>query len=271
MVNNMLPIAYQIYSARQEAEKDLEKVLATLHSIGYDGVEFAGFYGKSAAEIKALLDKYNLKTISSHVPMQLAQQDMFGTIAYHQQIGCKYIAIPYLDEQTRPGGSKFAATLQWLYKFGKLCKKGGIQLLYHNHDFEFDMLSGQYGLDFLFDALPSKVLATEIDTCWVNYAGVNPSEYVLKHAGRAPVVHVKDYVGKKADGGTPYGLLGAGEADEVAFMYKPLGKGINDIPSIVKAAKEAGTKWLVVEMDESVEMPPLEAAKLSYEFLKPLA
>lgn len=267
----MLPIAYQVYSARGEAQKDLEGVLARLSQIGYNGVEFAGFYGKTADEIKALLEKHNLQAISSHVPIDGAQKDPFGTIAFHQAIGCKYIAIPYLDEEARPGGPKFAATLNWLKKFGHLCKKGGIQLLYHNHDFEFDMLSGQYGLDFMYDAISPKHLGAEIDTCWVHYAGVSPSNYVAKYAGRVPLVHVKDYVGKKTDGGTPYGLLGAGEADEVAFMYKPLGKGINEIPAIVKAAKKSGAKWLVVEMDESPEMPPLEAAKISYDFLKPLA
>ncbi|NLB89745.1 MAG: sugar phosphate isomerase/epimerase [Clostridiales bacterium] len=268
----MLPIAYQLYSTREEAEKNLEKVLADLQAIGFDGVEFAGFYGKSAEEITALLKKYQLKGISSHVAMDLAKADPFGIIAYHQQIGCEYIVIPYLEEKQRPGGENFAATLQWMYSFGKLCKKGGIQLLYHNHDFEFDMLSGQYGLDFLFDAVPQDRLASEIDTCWVHYAGVNPGDYVRKYQGRCPLVHVKDYVGTPSEEGSPYGLLGAGEADEeVSFMYKPLGQGINDIKDVVKAAKESGAKWLVFEMDESPEMPPMEAAKISFDFLKPLA
>ena len=147
----------------------------------------------------------------------------------------------------------------------------GLELLYHNHDFEFDMLSGQYGLDFLYDAIPAKILAAEIDTCWVHYAGVNPSEYVLKYAKRVPVVHLKDYVGVRSEGAAPYGLLGAGEANKkVEFMFKPLGQGNNDIAGVVKAAKEAGSKWLVFEMDLSLEMPPLQAAKISYDYLKSL-
>lgn len=267
----MLPIAYQIYSARKEAEKDLEHVFEKISQIGYNGVEFAGFYGKSTDEIKALLQKYHLQAISSHVPVEALQKDPFGTIAYHQQIGCKYIAIPYLDEKSRPGGPAFAAALKWIRKMGKLCKKGSISLLYHNHDFEFDLLSGQYGLDFMYDAIEAKHLGAEVDTCWVHYAGVNPSEYLKKLGSRVPLVHMKDYVGKKTDEGSPYGLLGAGEANEVPFMYKPLGKGINDIKAIAQTAKEIGAKWFVVEMDESVEMPPLEAAKISYDFLKPLA
>ena len=266
----MLPIAYQVYSARGEAEKDFESVLAALQKIGYDGVEFAGFYGKTADEINALLEKYQLKGISSHVGIDLARKDPFGTIAYHQQIGCKYIVIPGLGNEDRPGGANFAKTLQWLRFFGKLCKKAGIELLYHNHDFEFVSVSDQYGLDFIFDAVDQKALATEIDTCWVHYAGLDPSAYVRKYEGRCPLVHVKDYVGTPSNIGKPDAPK-VPEGEKTPFMYKPLGQGVNDIPAIVKAAKESGAKWLVMEMDDSPEMPPLEAAKLCYDFLKPLA
>ena len=245
----MLPITYQLYSAREEAALNLDQVLARLHAIGYDGVEFAGFYGKSAEEVKCLLEKYHLKGISSHLGLEAAQADPFGVIAFHQKIGCEYIVIPGLDKSTRPGGPKFAATLQFLYGFGKLCKKAGLALLYHNHDFEFITISGQYGFDFIMDALPQKVLATQIGTCWVHYAGLDPSAYLLKYKGRAPLVQP----GERPD-----------------FMYKPLGQGVNHIAAIVEAAWEAETKWLVMEMDDSPEMPPLDAAKICYDYLKNL-
>lgn len=266
----MLPIAYQLYSAREEAALNLDQVLARLHAIGYDGVEFAGFYGKSAEEVKCLLEKYHLKGISSHLGLEAAQADPFGVIAFHQKIGCEYIVIPGLDKSTRPGGPKFAATLQFLYGFGKLCKKAGLALLYHNHDFEFITISGQYGFDFIMDALPQKVLATQIGTCWVHYAGLDPSAYLLKYKGRAPLVHVKDYVG------SPSNVALAKEGEKVQpgerpdFMYKPLGQGVNHIAAIVEAAWEAETKWLVMEMDDSPEMPPLDAAKICYDYLKNL-
>ena len=169
------PVAYQIYSARNEAAKDLLGVLRQLKAMGYDGVEFAGFYGHSAAQVKAMLEETGLVAISSHVPLAEIEADMFGVIAYHQTIGCKYIAIPYLDEQTRPGAPGFAAKLRLFQRFGRLCRQGGIQLLYHNHDFEFVTLSGLYGLDFLYQALPEELLACELDVCWVKYAGIWPS------------------------------------------------------------------------------------------------
>ena len=264
-----LPIAYQIYSARDEAQADLNGVLAQIKALGYDGVEFAGFYGHAAEDVKAMLSKHCLTAISSHVPILKIMEDMFGVISYHKTIGCSYIAVPFLDESSRPGAAGFAGMLKVISQFGRLCKEAGIQLLYHNHDFEFLSLSGQYGLDFLYEAVPADILQTEIDTCWVKYAGLDPAEYVRKYAGRCPVVHLKDYVGRR-DGKTPYGLIGTDKAadTDVAFSFKPVGLGCQDIPSIVAAAVESGAKWLVVEQDLSTERPPLVAAKLSRDYLK---
>lgn len=265
-------IAYQIYSARDEASQDLLSVLKQLKEMGYDGVEFAGFYGHSAQDVAAMLTETGLRAISSHVPFQTILDDMFGTIAFHQAIGCSFIAIPYLDDKTRPGSAGFASVLQKIYQFGNLCREAGIQLLYHNHDFEFVQLSGQYGLDFLYDAVPADFLMTEIDTCWVKYAGEDPSAYVRKYAGRCPVIHLKDYVGRRGDR-QPYALIQAdgdatGAEENVAFCFKPVGHGCQDIPSIVKAGLESGASWFVVEQDLSPERPPLEAAKMSREYLR---
>ncbi len=265
------PIAYQIYSARSEAEKDLTFVFAALKDMGYDGVEFAGFYGHSADDIAALLARYDLRPISSHVPVQAIQADPFGVLSYHRRIGCPYIAIPYLEDAHRPGKPGFSGMLRLIYRFGTLCRQADIQLLYHNHDFEFVDLSGEYGLDFLYGAVPPDILQTEIDTCWVKYAGVDPAAYLRKYAGRCPVVHLKDYVGVKGDA-SPYALLGQAEAEgakeQPAFAFRPFGHGCQDAESIVRAGIESGARWFVVEQDLSLERPPLEAARMSIDTLR---
>ncbi len=264
-----LPVAYQLYSAREDAEKDLQGVLKSLKDMDYDGVEFAGFYGYSAQEIKSLLEQYGLKAVSSHVAVSLIMEDMFGVISYHQKIGCPYIAVPYLEERDRPGSERFSGMVRLIGTFGRLCRETGIQLLYHNHDFEFVPLSGQYALDFLYGVLPPDILQAEIDTCWVKYSGIDPAGYVRKYAGRCPVLHLKDYEGYR-DGKTPYALIqGGSEADQgAAFSFKPLGMGCQNIPNVVSAALDSGVKWLVVEQDESPDRPSLVAARLSREYLK---
>ena len=264
-------IGYQIYSAREDAQKDLPGVLKYVKSLGYDGVEFAGMYDYTAKEIRAALDEAGLIGISAHVPLAVIKEDMFKTISDYKTIGVKYIAVPYTDNDCRPGGDLFAETLAVMTKFGRLCKEAGIQLLYHNHDFEFVKISGIYGLDFIYQAIDEDILKTEIDTCWVKYAGENPAEYVKKYAGRCPVVHLKDYVGVKG-GKNPYALIGmkddAASPDEIAFEFRPVGYGSQNVPSIVEAGLASGAEWFIVEQDLSVGRPALEACKMSIEYLK---
>ncbi len=268
-------IGYQVYSARDDAAKDLLGTLKTIKSLGYDGVEFAGFYGHEATEVKAMLDEAGLVAISHHVPYAAMCENIEKVIADNKTIGCKFIAIPFLDDATRPGAAGFAATIKNIYKFGKMIKEAGMQLVYHNHDFEFVNISGQYGLDFLYDAVPECILQTEIDCCWVRYAGENPAEYVKKYAGRCQIVHLKDYVGRKEAGKNPYALIGVDKdtanADEgVAFEFRPVGYGEQDVPSIIEAAQASGAEWFIVEQDMSIGRAPLEAAKMSIEYLRGL-
>ena len=269
-------LGYQVYSAREEAEKDLLGVLRELADIGYDAVELAGTYGHSAAEICAMLRETGLRAVSAHVPFDAIVADMPGTIEFYKSIGCQYIAVPYLDEQTRPGAPGFAMAIRRIHEFGALCKASGIPLLYHNHDFEFVSVSGQYGLDFLYDAIPAELLATELDTCWVKVAGEDPSDYIRKYAGRCPVVNLKDFVGGQAQGEALYALINEDGSDdapveagaEPAFELRPVGHGVQDIPSIIRAGLQSGTEWFVVEQDRSVGRTPLEAARMSAEAVR---
>ena len=94
----------------------------------------------------------------------------------------------------------------------------GMTLLYHNHDFEFIKIDGEYALDILYNEVPSEFLQTEIDTCWVNVGGENPAGYIEKYTGRAPVVHLKDFVGSN-NGGPLYKLIGIEEEEtEVSLV-----------------------------------------------------
>ena len=121
-----VPVGYQLYSAREDVQKDMLSVLKELKRLGYDGVEFAGFFGHTAQEVKSMLDETGLVAVSSHVPLTDIEADMFGTIAYHQQIGCQYIAVPYLDDAHRPGAAGFAKTIALIYRFGALCREAGV-------------------------------------------------------------------------------------------------------------------------------------------------
>ena len=266
------PIAYQLYSAREEAERDFIGLLKKVKAMGFQGVEFAGFFGLSAPELRKHLDDIGLVAVSSHVPLEAMEADPFGVLAYHEKLGCRHVVVPYLPEDKRPGTPAFAKVIRFIHWFGALAKQAGIVLLYHNHDFEFVPFSGGTALDFLYAAVPTDILQTEIDTCWVKYAGVEPAAYLLKYKGRAPLVHLKDFVGFKGDK-SPYHLIGQKEnpdANIAQFSYRPYGYGVQDVESLTKAAIEAGAKWLIIEEDESPDRPPLEASRMSIETLRKL-
>lgn len=267
-----MKIGYQLYSARDDAQKDLPGTLKAIKDMGYDGIELAGLYGHTAAEFKDALDEAGLIAISAHVPLAEIEADMFKTIADYKLLGCEYIAVPYTDNDCRPGGKFFARTIKNICKFGRLCREAGIRLLYHNHDFEFIDFSGMLALDFLYAAIDEDTLQTEIDTCWVKYAGQDPAAYVLKYSGRAPIVHLKDYVGVKSGDKNPYALIGmeddSAKAGEIEFEFRPVGYGCQNFVDVCEASVKAGAGWMIVEQDASVGREPLEAAKLSREYLR---
>lgn len=271
----MFPVAIQVYSVRDDAAADMMGTLKKIADMGYDGVEFAGFYGYGAKEIRAKLDELGLVAISSHVPFVTLKNDLKATAEYHKILGCKYIAVPYLDPDDRPGTANWPQTIKDILSIGEYLHNEGIQLLYHNHDFEFIKLDGKYALDMLYDAVPAEYLKTELDTCWVKFAGEDPAAYLRKYAGRSPIVHLKDFYveGALKDAATPYALINAdgsdsGNARGSGFEFRPVGYGVQDFRSILAASKDAGAKWVIVEQDKSTTRPPLEAARMSREYLR---
>ncbi len=267
-----LPVALQVYSIREEAQKDFRKAMEAVKEIGYDGVELAGLYDIPAAEIKKILDEVGLIPVSAHVS-NLFDDDLDAVLDDYVTIGCKYIAIPYLAPGMRPGDEGFDKILEKIDYIGAKAKEKGMTLLYHNHDFEFNkMPDGKYGLDYMYDTVCKEHLQTELDMCWVNVGGENPAQYLRKYTGRAPVVHLKDFEGSKSE--QMYELIGlkSEEKKEVknTFRFRPVGHGKQDFKSILEAVIDAGAEYVVVEQDQWYDTPALECAKMSRDYLKTL-
>ena len=177
-----LPVGVQVYSVRDYASKDLEGTMMKLKEIGYDYVEPAGLYGKTAEEYKAVLDKCGITAICAHVPYAEMIADLDKVISDYKTLGVSYIAVPYLGEDDRPGAKNFDTVLENIRSIGKKCAENGLTLLYHNHDFEFvKMPDGRYGLDYMYETVEPEYLQTELDCCWVNVGGENPASYVRKY------------------------------------------------------------------------------------------
>lgn len=248
-----LAVAIQLYSIREEVEKDFAKTMQEVKDMGYDGVELAGLYGHSPVEVRDILNNIGLIPISSHVPYIEFLEDIEQTVNRYAAIGCRFLVIPYLTEEYRYGTEKYQVFLNNIPLIANACNDKGITLLYHNHDFEFKKTNNDiYVLDELFEQFSEEIIQTELDTCWVKVAGEEPTNYLKKYSGRSPIVHLKDYIQK----------------EEVEF--RPLGYGIQDIPAILEEVLSAATEWVVVEQDNHSDKSPMENMLMSREYLKAL-
>ncbi|MFC0472752.1 sugar phosphate isomerase/epimerase [Halalkalibacter kiskunsagensis] len=240
-----LPLGVQLYTVREETEKDFIGTLKKVKEIGYEGVEFAGFGGYSAEALKATLEELGLKGFSSHVPLDQLEDDLANVIEYHVVLGVKNIVCPFIPEEYWDSKDKYLQLATLFNKVGEQCKEAGIQFSYHHHAFEFKQFEGEYALDILLANTDPELVQLECDVFWVQYADITPTEYLKKYEGRCPMVHVKDMKLKPEK------------------TFAEVGTGVIDIDAVVKTAEEIGAKWLIVEQDKC-EGSAIESIELSY-------
>ena len=125
-----LPVAVQFYSVRDEAEKDFFGTLKKIKDMGYAGVEFAGLFGKNPEEIRDYCNEIGLTPVSAHVPLDDMIEDAKGTLEAYKTIGCKYVAVPYITEERRPGAEKWDETVAAIKEVGAAAKEMGLTLLF---------------------------------------------------------------------------------------------------------------------------------------------
>lgn len=241
-------IGLQLYSIRQMAEKDLFETLKRVKALGYDGVELAGLYGYDKKQVKEWMDQVGLECISAHVPWKDLVEKTDETLDLYQSLGCSYVAVPSVEGEfhTSKGMKKLAS---YLRPVADACKKRGMELLYHNHDFEYKREENQVTL--LDDLLGQNEnnLGAELDLGWVLAAGENPKEEIKKYHDRVDLLHMKDVK----------------EINPVYFC--PVGKGLLPVRDLMRTAHQSGTKWLIVEQDNE-DMTTWNDVEYSVVFLK---
>lgn len=267
-------IGLQLYSVRDDADANFKETIERVKKIGYAGVELGGRYNTPASEIKKIVEGNGLEVMSAHVPFVEMHETPDETFSFFAECGCRYVAVPWLAAERRPGTDLFLQTIEDIRVIGANAKKYGLQLLYHNHDFEFDKVDGEYALDILYNTIPADLLQTELDMCWVNVGGENPPEYLRKYSGRAPIVHLKDFhMEPDADREGMYELIGDDNSKRKkrndSFEFRPIGHGMQKIPPIMEAAEDAGAEWAIVEQDKpSLGLTAFESVELSRKYLK---
>ncbi|MBZ5514671.1 MAG: sugar phosphate isomerase/epimerase [Acidobacteriia bacterium] len=256
-----LPIGLELYTVRDQCEKDFEGTLKQIAAIGYQTVEIYDFYGKTAADVKKLLDDNGLKAPAGHWLLPKLRNSLPKCIDDAKTLGCEYLVMPILDPPERKTFGQFKRHAEFFNKVGEKCKQAGLSFGYHNHNYEFKKYDDTTVFDYLLSALDPQLVSIEMDCFWVVHAGYDPVTYLEKYPGRFPILHIKDL---KA------GYAPTTEKDDKVGLFAEVGHGTIDWKRIFTAAPKGGMKCYFVEQD-FFERPPLESVKMSYDYLKKLA
>lgn len=267
-------VGIQLYGLKKAMANDFEGTLRAVKALGYDYVEFAGYFGRSAEEIKTLLDEIGLKCISVHQALDFYNDDADAAAEFIKTLGAKYSVIPWYEKDKLAGTEKWEETVKHFNSVADVLARHGMMLAYHNHDFEFEKFEGKYLHDYIFEAVPKDKIIPELDTCWVCYAGLDPAAKIREFSGRVEIVHLKDFTAKRLAGGPAYALIDK-DGNEIkttrednGFAFRPLGQGRQDMAKILEACEESGTEVVIVEQDDSYDLPEIEAARISREYLR---
>jgi len=232
-----LRVGVQLYSVRDDCAKDLPGVLEAVGKMGYTGVEFAGYYGRSAADLRRLLEQNHLSCYGTHVGLEALQGDNLAkTIAFCKELGCPFVCVPWLPEQKRDSKASVLETARLFDETAKQLAKEGLILGWHNEDYEFKKIDGDT-IWQTFWANSGKTVAMQFDIGNALSVGEQAAPYLLKYPRRVVSVHLKDFSASNKSA-----LLGEGD------------EHWNEVIPILK--NKTATRWFIVEQ-ESYGEPPL--------------
>ena len=259
-------LGLQLYSVRDDMQKDPLGTLKQLAAMGYKNVEHANyidrkFYGYSATDFKKVLEDTGLKMPSGHTVLSGADWNSAAndftdkwkqTVEDAAVVGEMYVISPWLDESLRENYDGLLKFLDVFNKSGELCKKSGLKFGYHNHDFEFKYsLNGKKIYDIILENTDPELVLQQMDIGNMYGAGGRALEIVKKHPGRFTSMHVKDEIK----------TTGKGEMSD-NYESTVLGKGIMPVKEIVDVfRKKGGTTEFIIEQESYQGKSPLDCAK----------
>ena len=223
-------LGLQLYTIRGEMEAGVEAALQRVAEIGYEEVEFAGYFDHGPSEIRAILDRTGLRSPASHVPPTLEGDAWQRVLDDALEIGHDYVVVAWLPPETRTTRDDWYRWTERMNRAGEAARDAGLTFAYHNHDFEFREVGGELPFNVLFENTDPALVQIELDVFWITHAGHDAVEVFRRWPGRIPTIHVKD-------------RTAGGEMADV-------GSGVIDWPSILAEAELAGVRHPFVEHDE---------------------
>ena len=231
-----------VFTVQDAFNKAPYDTLYKLADMGYESTEIGDFSIIGVSDWKAALKRTGLTMDCLHFSIEFQESWSSVCMEIASALGVRYIGYPMLR-----GGKRDAEQFKYeagvLNRLGAIYRDNGFQMIYHNHDVEFTMCDGVYGLDILRENTDPDLVWFELDTHWISRGGADPADTIRRFGSRAAIIHCKDKT----------------EDD----FFAPVGEGVLDFPGIVKAALESGVKRFIVEQDAH-RKPSLECARVSY-------
>jgi len=231
-------LAVQLWSFRNDFKTDVPGTLKRVRELGFTNVELAGYYGMTAKQFRAELDRAGLRAVSMHIEYQAARDRLDQVIQDARVLGVHYVGVPWIKSPfTR---EDCLAAVKVFNQAGRKLAANGLGFFYHLHGYEF--VPDESGKGTLFDLLMTKTnprfVSMQLDTAHVAYPGQDPAQLMRKYPGRFSSLHLKDVRGDIA--GNNSGVF----KDEDG---RPLGQGKIDWPRVLKVARQQGVRWYIVE------------------------
>ncbi len=241
-------IGVQLYTVRSLMARDVEGTLATVAEIGYREVEFAGYYQRTPADLRALIDGLGLTAPSAHYGIGVFRDALDETLDAAETLGHRYLVLPSLPREERETLDDYRRVADEMNGFAETCRARGVGFAYHNHAFEFERIDGRVPFDVLLEATDPALVEIELDLFWIREGGGDPFAYFDAYPGRFPLCHVKDR--------TPDGTM------------VEVGAGVIDFPAIFRRAADAGLAHYLVEHDQPED--PVSSIRSSFRHLSQL-
>jgi len=229
------------YTFREDFKKDVPGTLDRVKALGVTNIEFSNLFGKTAAELRAELDRRGMRCTSFGVSYDDLLNKPETVIQNAKTLGAEFVRVAWIPHKDAYDLDEAKKTVTDFNRFGKQLIDNGLKFCYHNHGYEFERYGDGTLFDYIMENTDPKQVFFEIDILWTFFPGQSPAELLKKYPNRFALMHLKDLkkgVQGNMSGGTP-------PENDVA-----LGTGQLNLPEILKAARKTGIKHYYIE-DES--------------------
>lgn len=233
------------YTFRYQFQQDVPGTLDMIKEMGITNIEFSNLFGKTATEMRALLDERGMICTSYGVGYNRIVDDVRNVAEEAKTLGAKYVrvaSIPY--ERTEFTIENARQTVTDFNRAGQYLSEQGIYFCYHNHGFEFRPYGDGTLFDYIVQNTDPRYVSFEMDLLWTVHPGQDPVELLERYPDRFRLMHLKDLrkgVTGDFSGRTP------SENDVV------LGTGQVDFPAVLRAAYKTNIEYYYIE-DESPDV-----------------